>query len=183
MSLTAKQKGVRRGIIVANAIAILVLVGSALINPFHYDNNLDLMHKVAVVFKYLAVPGICLALSIAALAKHRFFTPEDIDGSGLSDDATEKAKILQSIIQNTLEQAVLALMVYLFWATVMPARFLSVIPTAAILFLLGRIFFSLGYVKGAPARSTGFGLTFFPTMLLLFVGLVTVVCQSIVLAG
>lgn len=174
MSLTTKQKGVRRGIIIASVIALLVLISSALLNPFHYANDLPLMHRVALAIKALAAPGACLALSIAALAKHRFFTPADIDGSGLSLDATEKARILQSIIQNTLEQTVLAVMVYLFCVIVMPSKYLCVIPAAAILFLLGRILFSLGYAKGAPARSTGFALSFFPTMLLFLTSLVTV---------
>ena len=111
---------------------------------------------------------------MAALARERFFNPADIDGGALSIHGSAKANILQSILQNTLEQSVLAIVVYLFWATVMPARFLSVISSAAVLFLLGRIFFALGYAKGAPARSTGFALTFFPTMLMLITSLLTV---------
>ena len=74
MGLTVKQKGVRCGMIITNTITILVLISSILINSLHHeDNHLDLMNKVAVVFKSLVSPGICLALSIASLAKYRFF--------------------------------------------------------------------------------------------------------------
>jgi len=38
------------------------------------------------------------------------------------------------------------------------------------MFLVGRLFFFAGYANGAPSRAYGFGLTFYPTvMLLLFV--------------
>ena len=183
MSLTKEQKGVRGGIFLAMAIALLVLVSSAMINPFKYAANLALLHRLAVAMKAFGAPALCLALSIASLARERFFTPADIDGSTVTNAGTKKSRILQSILQNTLEQSVLAVMVYLFWATVMPARFLSVIPAAAILFFIGRIGFFLGYAKGAPARSTGFALTFYPTMLLLFASLVTIVCQLMIAAG
>jgi len=35
------------------------------------------------------------------------------------------------------------------------------------MFLVGRLFFFAGYANGAPARAYGFGLTFYPTVLLL----------------
>merc|ERR1712001_715512 len=62
------------------------------------------------------------AVSIGRLAKHRFFTPNDIDGSGLTQ-ASAQAQILQSIIQNTLEQSLLASITYLVWAVLIPGPF------------------------------------------------------------
>ena len=53
----------------------------------------------------------CLAINIGLLARHRFFTPDDIDGGGLTP-GTATAHILQSMLQNTLEQSVLALGVH-----------------------------------------------------------------------
>jgi len=54
----------------------------------------------------------CLTANIGMLARHRFFTPAGIDGGGLTQ-GTSEAQLLQSILQNTLEQAVLALSVHL----------------------------------------------------------------------
>ena len=109
-----------------------------------------------------------LAANIAMLARHRFFTPADIDGGGLSD-GTPAAKVLQSVLQNTLEQVVLALSAHLVWAATMPWRWQAAIPAAAMLFFLGRALFWRGYSRGAPARALGFALTFYPTVAMVVV--------------
>ena len=103
-----------------------------------------------------------LLLSIGALAKHRFFTPEDIDGSGLVA-GTQKAALLQATLQNTLEQTVLAAVVYAGFAAAAPPRFRGAIPAAVVLFLAGRLLFARGYASGASARAPGFALTVYPT--------------------
>ncbi len=61
--------------------------------------------------------------------------------------------ILQSLLQNTLEQLVIALGVYTAWSLLMPASWLSVVPLCSMLFAIGRIFFFKGYKQGAPARA------------------------------
>jgi hypothetical protein len=99
------------------------------------------------------------------LAKHRFFTPEDINGSALTE-GTSRAKLLQALLQNTLEQLVLASSVYVSCSFIYPARCLVAIPAAAAMFFVGRILFFAGYSGGAPSRAFGFALTFYPTVLL-----------------
>ena len=105
-------------------------------------------------------------MSIGALARHRFFTPEDIDGGGLTN-ATGTARTLQAVIQNTLEQSVLALLAHLAWAATVPHRWMAVVPVATALFVLGRVLFWRGYAHGAPSRAIGFGLTFYPSVLMI----------------
>ena len=101
-----------------------------------------------------------------AAARHRFFTPEDIDGGGLTR-GSETANVLQATLQNSLEQTVLAVLVHLSWASLMPASWMLAIPAAVLLFLCGRILFLHGYRGGAPSRAIGFALTFYPSMLML----------------
>ena len=166
-SLSTKQRGVSKGIIIGMSISLCVFVASVLMHPVSSATHVTFAHRIYLAVNVAIAPVFCLALSIAALAKHRFFRPTDIDGSASSAGASEQAQILQSILQNTLEQTVLAAFVYLFWAMLMPARFLAVLCSAVLLFVLGRLLFALGYGKGAPARSLGFALTFFPTLLML----------------
>jgi uncharacterized membrane protein YecN with MAPEG domain len=113
---------------------------------------------------------------IARLAKHRFFTPEDIHGSALTT-GTERARLLQSLLQNTLEQSALAVPVYVAICALGPLRVLSVVPVAAAMFLVGRVFFFAGYAKGAPSRAFGFALTFYPTVILLL-GMIALAIHS-----
>ncbi len=100
---------------------------------------------------------------IGRLAKHRFFTPEDIDGSALTQ-GTATARLLQALLQNTLEQLVLAVVVYLSAALLLPAHLLALILTAALMFTAGRLLFFRGYAGGAAHRAYGFALTFYSTI-------------------
>ena len=107
--------------------------------------------------------SLWLLIGVALLARHRFFTPADIDGGGLSD-GTPGAKLLQSLIQNTLEQVVLAIPAYGAWLWLAPEGRRGLVIVCAGLFGLGRLLFFIGYRHGAPARALGFTLTFYPTV-------------------
>ena len=66
-----------------------------------------------------------------------------------------------------IRRAALAVAAYLIWASSLPFHWLRAIPVAALLFVTGRIFFALGYERGAPGRAMGFGLTMYPTAVML----------------
>jgi len=131
----------------------------------------DLTSRIALASWALLLPAATLFVCIAPLSAHRFFTPEDIHGRALSA-GTDRAKMLQALLQNTLERCVLAFPVYVATAMIAPASFLPVVPAAAVMFLVGRVSFFAGYAKGAPSRAYGFALTFYPTLLLLVLLLV-----------
>jgi len=161
------QLGVVRGMSLAALTAVAAFAFSATYVSRVWGVGSDLGARVALASWALLLPAFALFVCIARLAKHRFFTPADIHGSGLTG-GTEKAKLLQALLQNTLEQSCLALPIYFATSIVAPASLLPVIPAAAAMFLVGRLFFFAGYAKGAPARAFGFGLTFYPTVFLLF---------------
>lgn len=151
---------------VALATAIAVFVLSVACLPGVVPLASDLAARLTLASWAVVLPLTTLLICIARLAKHRFFTPEDIHGSGLSD-GTERAKYLQALLQNTLEQSCLAIPVYIATAMLAPAVCLPVIPAAALMFLVGRLAFFAGYAKGAPARAFGFAFTFYPTALMI----------------
>lgn len=114
----------------------------------------------------LLLPAIALFMAVARLAKHRFFTPADIDGSALTV-GTDQAKLLQALLQNTLEQLAFAVPVYLAGLFNTSNSVHAAVPACACTFLLERILFFVTYESGACARALGFALTFYPTVLLL----------------
>ncbi len=176
--LSEKQRGVLGGMAAAFVAGAVCLVAAVVWAPtwllpggaFPATLAWSMQWDVAVVF--------CLALSIGLLAKHRFFTPDDIDGSGLTA-GTSKAHVLQSVLQNTLEQSVLAIGIHSAWAVVMPVSWQAAVPVAALLFVIGRILFWKSYARGAAARSFGFALTFYPTLLMLFAVAAFMVYRSV----
>jgi uncharacterized membrane protein YecN with MAPEG domain len=147
---------------------LTVLVGYTLTASFS-DSSIDLNGAVEFRLKLLAVslmlPAVVHLISIARVAQHRFFCADDIDGSALAK-GTPHVKLLQALLQNTLEQLMLAVCVYFFAALTLKTDLLALIPVASVLFFLGRILFFIGYAGGASSRAYGFALTFYSTVIL-----------------
>ena len=162
MQLTDKQRGVIRGAIPA-ALGIVAALGcGAFLMPYRALPADDPGARLAWALPWTLLPALTLMIAIMRVANYRFASPQDIDGSGLSS-GTPAIKILRAVLQNTLEQALLAIVAYSIWSVTMPLRWLGVIPAAAMLFVIGRILFTVGYARGAVGRATGFGLTAYPT--------------------
>jgi hypothetical protein len=152
----------RAGVLIGMAIALAVTVAA-----FDWAGSARAPSpSAAPVLLWAATSSLTslwLFLAVARLAAHRFLSPQDIAGAGLTT-ATPRARVLAALVQNTLEQTVLAVVTYGVWlALAGPARGLLVVA-CAVLFGAGRLLFFLGYEHGAAARAVGFGLTFYPTV-------------------
>ena len=174
MTLTDKQQGVTKGVITGAILTIVGLGTGIMLIPTSLALDSSVADRLAYALKAEILVIFWLFHCIGKLGGHRFNTPEDIDGGGLTS-GTEKAKILQAILQNTLEQTVFAVVVHMIWAVVMPITWISGVLAGAILFSLGRFLFIRGYTGGAPSRALGFALTFYPSIIMLLVIIVTVV--------
>ncbi|MFM2006070.1 MAG: hypothetical protein RLZZ09_1725 [Pseudomonadota bacterium] len=164
--LSSKQRGVAKG------MALAVLTSLAGFTLAHWGMPAltliedSLRGRLTLLATALLLPGLTLMFCVGRLANHRFFTPADIDGSAFTE-GTPTSRLLQSLLQNTLEQVVLALIAYVGASLLLPFNFLSLIPAAALMFLAGRILFFRGYAHGAASRAYGFALTFYSTVLLM----------------
>jgi len=167
MALDGKQSGVLLNMLLALALTVVLFAVAIVWHPAVLVPLAGLADRLAAALRWDALVLLCLVLAIGNLARHRFLTPADIDGSGLTS-ATDRARIFQAILQNTLEQTVIAIAAHLLWAASMPVLWQPVIPVAAILFVIGRVCFAIGYRGGAPARAFGFALTFYPTAIMAF---------------
>lgn len=164
--LSTKQRGVALGMAGALVTGLVVLWIAHAWTPAAWLSGDETAARLDVAAWSVLVVSIALLICIARLAKHRFFTPVDIEGSGLTEGSA-RAKLLQALLQNTLEQLCLAGAVYFAAALLFPRAWLGAVPAAATLFLLGRVLFFARYEHGAPARAYGFALTFYPTVILL----------------
>jgi hypothetical protein len=170
-TFSAQQAGVRRG---AGLAAIFIL--SVLVATWHFGVRWpivpnDTADRLAFVFRCEIAIGFVLWAMIARIAAMRYFSPDDIDGVG---DRSAGVRIVQAraILQNTVEQSLLALIAHAGLALALPPERMAVIIAVVGFFVVGRISFWFGYPKGAAARAFGFGLTFYPTILALFATLV-----------
>jgi MAPEG family len=106
-----------------------------------------------------------LAATIANVARLRFFSARDI-GGGLDSQSSEVGEA-RAVLQNTLEQVVLAALAhFVVAASFNPSA--SFITALVALFSVGRLLFWVGYSRGAKTRALGFALTFYPSVIALF---------------
>ena len=168
MALSNTQLQVLKGMLGGAFTAALIVSVGSFWNPANIGDSVSLDLRIKIIVLSFLPPGLSLVVFVGRLAKHRFFHEADINGSGLTR-GTEEAKVLQAVIQNTLEQLVVALIAYTAWGVSMPANTLSVIPIAGVAFIVGRFLFAAGYKKGAPARALGFTLCFYTTLAMLLV--------------
>ena len=83
MTLTVKQRGVLKGIIAGALITLIVIVGAILVSPNGaVAPEASPGERLAFAIRADAFIALWLAISVGLLARHRFFTPEDIDGGG-----------------------------------------------------------------------------------------------------
>jgi MAPEG family len=162
VKLTDKQKGVVRGVIPAAVLSVAGLCGAPFLLPATALPAEEPAARIAWAVQWALFPALTLMIAVARVGNHRFYSPEDIDGSGLTR-GTLQIQILRAVLQNTLEQTVLAIAAYMIWAVVMPRNWLWSIAMAALFFVAGRLLFARGYIRGAAGRAMGFGLTAYPT--------------------
>jgi len=160
------QRRVAIGMATAMGIA-LVAIAAALYLPEGAIRPAG--ERLAIAARADVFVIVWLAAAIANVARLRFFSPQDMDGSGMSE-ATDKVRIGNAVLQNTLEQATLAIPVHLALAALLP-RPAALIMVLVVLFSIGRALFWIGYRKGAAARAFGFALTFYPSLLSLVLAL------------
>jgi uncharacterized membrane protein YecN with MAPEG domain len=178
LTLAEKQLGVLRGMGVGATVSLLLILYGIICNPFGFPELQPIDSKLLVLGWSMLIPCLFLIGSIARIAKYRFFSPEDIDSSAATSSSLTLT-CLQSMLQNTLEQTVLAMIVYTLWILLTPSVWLSVLPLSACCFLIGRILFIRGYHKGAVSRALGFALTFYPSIMMFTLILYSALCLRV----
>lgn len=169
--LTHEQIKVIKGIIVGAIISIISITYSIIYNPLGYTDNVTLSYRLDLFSYCMGFIILFYTIIIGRMARLRFFSQEDIQGHGISH-SSKKAKIITAIIENTSEQTLLASCAYILCALNMPGSYLSILPCVATLFFIGRILFYFCYKYGAGARAVGFAITFYPTVITIFLTLI-----------
>lgn len=164
MTLSDEQRGVLGGMVSGLAVTVGALGAALAVPPMRALTLSPVFSRLDFWSGWVLPVLLTLLLAIGMLAHHRFFSAKDIDASLGTGSA--RARMLQAVLQNTLEQTVLWLVVTLIWSIRMPVPTLGVVPVSVILFVLGRALFLHGYAGGAGKRALGFALTFYPSVLM-----------------
>ena len=133
------------------AVAVVVLPGLGP-QPFVPLN-------LALVYAFLP-GGLFLILVIGRLAQRRFFDDAIIDGEPFA--LGSGAEIDQRVLTNTVEQMLLALLIWPFAASWLGGQTVIVMGVAM---AVARLAFWIGYHLSPPLRAFGFAASFYPTIL------------------
>ena len=163
MALDPTQRNVVKGIVLAALFSAVALLVGYLWFPWAPKDMQSTADRLAFALSCDVFVLLWLLAGVVRVARMRFFSPQDMDGAGLTVE-TAPIKAERAVLQNTLEQVVLAIGAHLALATLLPAENLGVIPTLVAIFAVGRLAFWLNYRHGAMARAFGFGTTFYPTV-------------------
>jgi hypothetical protein len=164
-----EQKQVAAGM----AAAALIAIAAICVALWQVDEPAQpAAERLAMALRLDLFVVVWLLAAIGNVARLRFFSAQDIGGSA-NATASQAVRQGNAVLQNTLEQVVLAVIVHLGLAATLPDPE-PLLLTLVILFGIGRLSFWLGYIGGAAGRAFGFALTFYPTAFSLIVGLVVV---------
>jgi uncharacterized membrane protein YecN with MAPEG domain len=158
-----EQRGVALAMAAALVTAILVLGGVVLAE--RGGAPMPVAARLAATLRIEAFVVVWLVAAIANVARLRFFSARDIAGSG-AEGASDEVRWAGAILQNTVEQVALAVVVHLIVAASID-RPVALVAALAALFGVGRLLFWAGYRHGASGRAFGFALTFYPSVLAL----------------
>jgi hypothetical protein len=177
VGLSQQQKGVFAGMVCA-----ALLTAGAFLSPILPSVPEGMEQHLKLWLACSLLCSLWLMIGVMRLARHRFFTPEDIDGGGLNTNSA-RVNLLQAQLQNTLEQTVLAVIAYGAWTFLASPDRVSLVIIFSAYFAIGRLCFLIGYAHGAPARAFGFGLTFYPSAVLILATLPVALAQMLRFAG
>jgi hypothetical protein len=170
-ALRREQRGVALGIGAAILLASAAVLAVLLLRPLVVPPLPGFAERLAYALRLQAGVAIWLGLAIANVARLRFFSAVDIGGSA-GTESSPAVRRAGAVLQNTLEQTVLAMAAHLALAAQPGPFWMPLLPVLVLLFGLGRLCFWTGYARGAAARAFGFALTFYPSMAALVLGVV-----------
>ena len=164
MEFEQKQKRVKLGIAIGGIGGLLVLFVPLVFNivPDIAIDNFE--QRISLGVASCLALTIALAIPVMIVAHQRLTNPDAIDGQ---TNIAGSIAINLRIIQNTLEQTVLAAIAFLAFACFAPDSHLGLLPIITGWWLLCRLLFSVGYHLGDNARAFGFAGSYLGTVWLL----------------
>jgi hypothetical protein len=128
----------------------------------------ELSERLAFAAQWCVIPATCVLVCIAMVGNHRFFTRaiDPIAGENGAGASDRTLAIWKQVLTNTLEQAFLFAVIAPAFSVIAPQAWLKAIPILALLFVLGRVLFAVGYFIRPTLRAAGFALTCYPIVFL-----------------
>ncbi len=170
IDLTREVAGIRRAAAKATAFCAVCLAAGYWLLPRVLTFPREPVDALLFTLRVDLFIVLWVVIAIGLVSHARRQSPADIRGSAFGV-ASPEIRIKIAFLQNTLEQAFVAIGAHLVFSTLMTGRALALVVVAAALFAVGRVTFYRGYPHGAAARAFGIVTTVIPTLLILVLAL------------
>jgi hypothetical protein len=164
VDMAAEERAIRRATSLALGIALAAFVAGCFVLPLVFAFPTELAERLAFAAKAGLFVLVWVLIGVMRVSLGRRRSAADIRGSAYGSPS-EAIAVPAAFLQNTLEQAVLAVGLYFALAAVAGGPWLALIVVSVALFALGRVLFWRGYRRGASGRALGMALTMTPVLL------------------
>nr|WP_082753274.1 MAPEG family protein [uncultured Acidovorax sp.] len=178
IDLRREISGVRTGAAKGAALCIGLLLASYFVLPSFFFFPRDLVGALAFTLQVDLFVLSWVMVGVGLVSHARRQSTQDIGGSAFGTPS-EDIRIKIAFLQNTLEQAVIAIGTHVVFSTLVSGDALSLVVAAAFLFGVGRIAFYRGYPRGAAARAFGMVTTVIPGLLAFVASIVLMVLRAV----
>lgn len=182
VDLGSEQRKVVWRSVAALVFCSLMLASGYLVLPTYFHFPIELPDRLAFALQADMFVFLWIAIGVRMVASGRFRSASDNRGSAYAPPSPRIA-VAVAFLQNTLEQAIVAVGAHLALATLLRGPPLALIPTAVALFTVGRVAFLVGYPKGAGGRAFGMATTALPTVGAYFLAIVLIARTILFEAG
>lgn len=169
-SLRIEVQGIRTAAVKSLIVSAACFAAGYLLLPRYFIFPTTTLEALAFTLRVDLFVLLWVAVAVGLVSRARRQSMADIGGAAFGVPS-ESIRIKIAFLQNTLEQAFVAIGAHLVFSTLMQGPALSLIIVATALFAIGRITFYRGYPQGAAARAFGMVTTVIPTMAILALSL------------
>lgn len=157
-SIGAKQRSVMGGAALGLALSA-ALTGAIL---YLYPPVPPGIDRAALALRNVALPALTLAAGVLRVSRGRFRSGA-IDP--LAGRESPSLVIHGRYVENTTQQLVLLVIATFGLAYDLPADKLALLPAMAVVFVVGRVSFWMGYLRAPVLRAPGMAMTFMTTII------------------
>ena len=140
------------------------LVFGYILLPGYIDLPEQMLGRLVFVLRVDVFVLLWVLFGVGLVSRARRHSAADINAA-LTGPPSPRIAVQAAFLQNTLEQAILAIGAHLALATLLQREAMSLIVVAVALFAVGRVAFLWGYRGGAGDRAFGMVTTTLPTLL------------------
>ncbi|MDA8868602.1 hypothetical protein N9H91_02175 [Pseudomonadales bacterium] len=84
MAIPVKQAGVAKGMAFAMFVCVVTISSGVYLDPFGFSLISDFQGRTQILALSIILPTLFMFVSVGRMARFRFFSPNEIDGSGLT---------------------------------------------------------------------------------------------------